>query len=99
MPTVGGPDRFRLYDMDLRVEEGRLVNPEGNLAGAHVTMAESLARLVTRLGVAPEAALRTVVTVPARLIGRPDLARLEGREAADFRLVDDRGVVATLPQV
>lgn len=88
MPTVGGPDRFRLYGMELRVEEGRLVNPEGNLAGAHVTMAESVARLVLRLGVAPEAALRMAVTVPARLIGRPDLARLEGRGVEDLLLLD-----------
>ncbi len=22
MPTVGGPDRFRLYDMDLHLENG-----------------------------------------------------------------------------
>ena len=93
MPTVGGPDRFRLYDMDLRVEEGRLVNTEGNLAGAHVTMAESVARLVTHVGVAPEAALRMAVTVPARLIGCPDLATLEGRAAADLLLLDDRLVL------
>ncbi len=89
MPTVGGPDHFRLYDMDLRVKDGRLVNPEGNLAGAHVTMAESVARLVTRMGVAPESALRMAVTVPARLIGRPDLATIEGREAADLLLLDE----------
>lgn len=94
MPTVGGPDRFRLYDMDLRVEEGRLVNPEGNLAGAHVTMAESVARLVSGVGVAPEAALRMAVTVPSRLIGRPDLAALEGRDAADLLLLDDRFALA-----
>ena len=86
MPTVGGPDRFRLYDMDLRVEEGRLVNSEGNLAGAHVTMAESVTRL-TGLGVAPEIALRMAVTGPAHLISRPDLARLEGRDFADILLL------------
>lgn len=90
MPTVGGPDHFRLYDMDLRVEEGRLVNPEGSLAGAHVTMAESVARLVARVGVEPEAALRMAVTVPARLIGCPDLATLGGRDVADLLLLDDR---------
>jgi N-acetylglucosamine-6-phosphate deacetylase len=96
MPTVGGPDRFRLYDMDLRVEEGRLVNPEGNLAGAHVTMAESVAWLVTRIGVAPESALRMAVTVPARLIGRPDLARIEGRSAAELRLLREDWTVTNL---
>jgi N-acetylglucosamine-6-phosphate deacetylase len=89
MPTVGGPDRFRLYDMDLRVEEGRLVNPEGNLAGAHVTMAQSVARLVVQVGLAPEASLRMAVTVPARLIGRPDLVGLEGRQTADLCLLMD----------
>ncbi|WP_210529028.1 N-acetylglucosamine-6-phosphate deacetylase [Rubellimicrobium arenae] len=89
MPTVGGPDRFRLYDMDLRVEDGKLVNPEGNLAGAHVTMAESVARLVARVGVAAETALRMAVTVPARLVGRPDLAAIEGRDAADLFLLDE----------
>jgi N-acetylglucosamine-6-phosphate deacetylase len=83
MPTVGGPDRFALYDMELEVRDGRLVNPEGALAGAHTTMAEGVARLV-RLGIGPEAALRMAVTVPARLIGRPDLARVEGRAAADL---------------
>ena len=83
MPTVGGPDRFALYDMALELRDGRLVNPEGALAGAHTTMAEGVARLV-RLGIGPEAALRMAVTVPARLIGRPDLARVEGRAAADL---------------
>jgi N-acetylglucosamine-6-phosphate deacetylase len=98
MPTVGGPERFRLYDMDLRVEHGRLVNPEGKLAGAHVTMAESVARLVTRLGIAPEAALRMSVTVPAGLIGRPDLARVDGREIADLRILREDWTVASLPE-
>ena len=97
MPTVGGPDHFRLYDMDLQVVNGRLVNPEGSLAGAHVTMAESVARLVTAVGLPPEDALRMAVTVPSRLMGRPDLATLEGREAADLLLLDDSlGVTGTL---
>lgn len=87
MPTVGGPDRFVLYGREIRVEEGRLVNAEGNLAGAHTTMAEGVARLVA-LGVAPEAVLRAAITVPARLIGRGDLARLEGRAVADLLRLD-----------
>jgi N-acetylglucosamine-6-phosphate deacetylase len=90
MPTVGGPDSFRLYDMDLRVVDGRLVNPEGSLAGAHVTMAESVARLVGRVGTDAETALRMAVSTPARLIGRPDLARLKGRDARDLLLLDHR---------
>ncbi len=98
MPTVGGPDRFRLYDMDLHVQDGRLVNPEGSLAGAHVTMAESVARLVARVGIPLEAALRMAITVPARLLGRPDLADLDGRDAADLLLLgEDHSPAGTLP--
>ncbi len=89
MPTVGGPDRFRLYDMDLQVEDGRLVNREGSLAGAHVTMAESVARLVSKVRVPPETALRMGVTVPALLIGRSDLAQLAGRPCDDILVLDE----------
>lgn len=83
MPTVGGPDRFRLYDREIRLEDGRLVNAEGHLAGAHLVMAEGVARLV-RLGLGEETALRAAVTIPARLIGREDLARIAGRRATDL---------------
>lgn len=97
MPTVGGPDHFRLYDMDLHVENGRLVNTQGSLAGAHVTMAESVARLVNVVGVAPETALRMAVTIPARVMGLPALAQLVGRPAADvLRLNPDWTVAGTL---
>jgi N-acetylglucosamine-6-phosphate deacetylase len=95
MPTVAGRTASVSTTWTCGSRKGRLVNPEGNLAGAHVTLAESLARLVTRLGIAPEAALRMVVTVPARLIGRPDLARIEGRELSELRLVDEAWGVTT----
>lgn len=84
MPTVGGPSHFTLYGQELHVEGGRLVNAEGSLAGAHVCMAESVARLAGPVGVDPETALRMAVTIPARVIGRPDLARALGRTAADL---------------
>ncbi|WP_373355977.1 N-acetylglucosamine-6-phosphate deacetylase [Pseudoroseicyclus sp. CXY001] len=87
MPTVGGRPSFTLYGEEIRVEDGRLVNHEGSLAGAHVTIADSLARLVTRIGLAPEAALRMAVTVPAGLIGAPALAGLLGRAAEDVLLL------------
>ena len=97
MPTVGGPDHFRLYEMDLHVDGGRLVNTEGSLAGAHVTMADSVARLITRVGIAPDAALRMAVTLPAQLIGRRDLAQVTGRKAHDLLLLDkDWQAVETL---
>jgi N-acetylglucosamine-6-phosphate deacetylase len=88
MSTVGGSDHFMLYGQEIRLVEGRLVNAEGSLAGAHVTMAESLARLVQVLGVAPEVALRMAVTTPARVIGRPDLAGVVGRRLCDLLVLD-----------
>jgi N-acetylglucosamine-6-phosphate deacetylase len=90
MPTVGGPDRFRLYDMDLHLENGRLVNTEGSLAGAHVTMAESVERLVAVVGLPVETALRMAVTIPARVIGAPDLARVAGRPLDEMVVLDAR---------
>lgn len=87
MCTVGGSDRYQLYGQEIRLVGGRLVNAEGSLAGAHVTMAESVARLITVLGIAPEEALRMAVTVPAEVIARPDLAMVEGRGVDDLLLL------------
>ena len=89
MPTVGGSDHFSLYGDEIRLLDGRLVNSEGSLAGAHITMAESVVRLITRVGVAPEAALRMAVTIPARVIGADHLACVTGRSLADLLILDD----------
>lgn len=88
MPTVGGSDHFTLYGNDIRLVDGRLVNSEGSLAGAHVTMAQGVQRLVAVVGVDLVTALRMAVSTPARVIGAPDLARLERRVAGDVLLLD-----------
>ena len=102
MPTVGGSNHFDLYGQQIRLVDGRLLNAEGSLAGAHVTMAQSVARLVHLLGVDLATALRMAVTVPARVIGRPDLTRIVGRDAADLLVLDAglvvRGTCAELRQ-
>lgn len=89
MPTVGGPDCFDLYGQSLHLEDGRLVNAEGSLAGAHLTQAEGVARLVNVLGLNRLEALRMAVTVPARLMGLDHLAKVEGRAAKDLLILDD----------
>jgi N-acetylglucosamine-6-phosphate deacetylase len=94
MPTVGGPDRFRLYDMELHLEGGRLVNSEGSLAGAHVTMAESVRRLIGVVGVDPALALRMATSIPAAVMGLPEFGELVGRPI-DEVLVLDRDWVFT----
>ena len=84
MSTVGGSNGFRLYGQELHLDGGRLVNAEGSLAGAHVTMAEGVARLIKHVGIAPEMALDMAISAPARLIGRPDLASPCNREIGDL---------------
>lgn len=88
MSTVGGSDHFSLYGQTIRLRDGRLINDEGSLAGAHITMAQSVARLITVVGVPVEQALRMAVTVPARLIGRPDLSELLGMPLENLVLLD-----------
>lgn len=89
MATVGGDDHFILYGEPVKLVDGRLVNQEGNLAGAHFTQAQGVARLVQNLGQPLDRALRMAVTVPAQAIGRADLAQLQGRELSDLILLDD----------
>jgi N-acetylglucosamine-6-phosphate deacetylase len=82
--------------MEIRLDEGRLVNAEGSLAGAHVTVAQSVARLVGTLGIAPESALRMGITVPSRLMGL-GLDRIEGRAMTDLILLNaDLGWIGAL---
>ena len=87
MSTVGGSDHLRLYGQDVWLRDGRLVNAEGSLAGAHVTMAEGLRRLITVVGIPPGTALDMAIAAPARLLGRPELASPESRDAADLLLL------------
>ena len=98
MATVGGPDRFRLYGQQITLRDGRLVNAEGALAGAHLCMAWALARAVDAVGIDRQEALRMAITVPARVVGRPELARLQGRTLRDLvHLSPDLRTVAAVP--
>jgi N-acetylglucosamine-6-phosphate deacetylase len=88
MPTVAGPDSFWLYGQRIALRDGRLMNDEGALAGAHVTMLESLRFMVDVLHQPLETALRMAITSPARLMGLDGLARLEARPANEVLLVE-----------
>ena len=89
MATVGGPNKFTLYGQDINLHDGRLINAEGNLAGAHTTLVEGLRRLVQRIGLPLDQALRMVTSVPASAIGRSELAGLVGQRVADIIRLDD----------
>ena len=89
MATVGGPPEFDLYGQRIRVEGGRLINSDGNLAGAHITQAQGVQRLVNHVGVPLEQALRMAIRVPSLVMGLPILATLEGRRIEDLIVIGD----------
>lgn len=89
MATLGGPDYYQMYGETIRVQNGRLVNASGSLAGAHIDMAQSLRRLIQEVRVPPLVALRMATSNPAELMG---LDRYHGHirvgNKADFVLLD-----------
>jgi N-acetylglucosamine-6-phosphate deacetylase len=89
MPTVGGPDHFTLYGQDIRLQDGRLINAEGNLAGAHASMLWGVQRLVGPVGLPLEQALQMAITAPAALIGAAHLGGVTGRSVHDLFVLDD----------
>ncbi len=93
MATVGGPDWFDLYGRQVRLEDGRLLNQEGTLAGAHLTQARGVERLVGEIGVDLAHALRMAISIPADVMGRPDLAQLMGRSLTDCLLLSPEGQI------
>lgn len=88
MPTVGGPDHFNLYGTDVYLKDGRLVNAEGSLAGAHLTQAQGVYNLVKNVGLSRDAALKMAITIPASVIDRDDLATVQGRLVQDIVHLD-----------
>lgn len=88
MPTVGGADHFDLYGQRIQLRHGRLVNDEGNLAGAHATMLWGVQRLVGQVGLPLEQALHMAISAPAALLDKPHLGRITGRFTADLFVLD-----------
>lgn len=69
MATVGGPDHFTLYGQTIHVDNGRLVNAEGHLAGAHVDLLTTLGNLVTHVGLPLDEAIAMVTDIPRAVMG------------------------------
>jgi len=83
MMTVGGPDQFDLYGKTIKLNNGRLINVEGSLAGAHITQAQGVKRLVENAGINLVDALKMATAVPASCIGVPELGKLLGQSVDD----------------
>ena len=102
MPTVGGPTEFNLYGSKVALINNRLVNSEGGLAGAHTTQNEGVKRLVDRIGISAEDALKMAVTIPGNAMGL-ELDQLQGRSIKDIICLTDgleyQGSLADLLQL
>jgi N-acetylglucosamine-6-phosphate deacetylase len=75
--------------MTVRLTEGQLINSEGSLAGAHITQAEGVARLVNAIGLNLVDALHMAIDAPANMIGRSDLASVDGRAISDLVMLSN----------
>jgi N-acetylglucosamine-6-phosphate deacetylase len=83
MPTLGAEiGGFDLAGVAVRLEGGRLVSPEGTLAGAHLAMDEAVRNMVRLAGVPVADALDMASGRPARALG---LGESLGRIAPGFR--------------
>ena len=74
---------FRLNGRRILREGGRLTLEDGTLAGADITLPQSIAHLI-RLGVAPERAVAMASRVPADIIAAQDRGRITQGARGDF---------------
>lgn len=102
MPTVDGPTEFNLYGTKVTLIDNRLVNSEGGLAGAHTTQNEGVKRLVDRIGISTEDALKMAITIPGNAMGL-EMDQLQGRSIKDIICLTDgleyQGSLADLLQL
>ncbi len=84
-PAAGGPDVFELQGRKMRRVGAKLVDENGGLAGAAITMCDAVRYAATILGL-PLAGVLTMATLtPARLLGVDGrIGRLAGGFAADL---------------
>jgi N-acetylglucosamine-6-phosphate deacetylase len=93
-----GPGTYRLGRREVEVRDGRAELSDGLLAGSVLTMDQAVRNLVG-CGASVAEAAHAAATVPARLLGRPELGVLRPGGPADITVLDDGlQVVRTLVQ-
>lgn len=92
MASVGNPDEsFILDGQKIRVKDGKLINEAGSLAGAHITMAQSVKNLID-WGVSPEHAYQMASTNPAHAMNlENELGYLKVGYRASATILDKNG--------
>jgi N-acetylglucosamine-6-phosphate deacetylase len=83
-----GDGSYRLASIDVEITDGIARRKDSVLAGSTVTMIDAVRNLVA-LGASEAAALAAATEVPARIIGRDDVGRLEPGAEADLVVLDD----------
>ena len=83
-----GDGKYELGRAEIEVRDGAARLPDGVLAGSVLSMIQAVRNLVA-LGVPLAAALDAATTVPARIVGRPELGRLALGKRTDFVVLDD----------
>jgi N-acetylglucosamine-6-phosphate deacetylase len=84
-PAAGGPGAFELQGRRMRRAGAKLVDENGTLAGAAITMRDAVRYVATTLGLPLAAALTMATLTPARLLGLDGrLGRLAPGFAADL---------------
>jgi N-acetylglucosamine-6-phosphate deacetylase len=71
-PAAGGPDTFELQGRTMRRVGNKLVDEEGRLAGAAITLLDAVRYARDTLGLPLDAALAMATSTPARLLGLDD---------------------------
>jgi N-acetylglucosamine-6-phosphate deacetylase len=84
-----GGGSYQLGDVAIEVADGPPTREDGVLAGTVLTMIDAV-RNLHALGISFEDAVSAATSVPARIVGRPDLGVLEPGAAADIVVLDDR---------
>ncbi|MGF1774281.1 N-acetylglucosamine-6-phosphate deacetylase [Vibrio wakamikoensis] len=88
MASVGSiSNSFVLDGEQISVQNGRLVNAQGALAGAHIGMDQSVANVI-QWGIEEAEAFRMASMYPARAINRSDLGTLKSGSKASVTILN-----------
>lgn len=88
MATVNGPDHFNLYGETIRLRDGRLVNAEGRLAGAHIDMLQSLRNAHRHIGLPLAKAVAMATDIPCAVMNLPPPDLRPGRRRDEMLVLD-----------
>ncbi|WP_341862314.1 N-acetylglucosamine-6-phosphate deacetylase [Gymnodinialimonas sp. 57CJ19] len=69
LTLAGEATEFDLHGVKITLEDGRLANAEGRLAGAHISMIDSVRNMITHAQCSVPQALRMATINPARSLG------------------------------